>query len=186
MRIVFRFGVYVFYSLSFLFLVMAFVMPYFKKIETEVVAKTVASLKEYTGLRNGDIIFQTSTSNQSKAIQLSTNSPYSHMGIIYEKNETFYVYEAVQPVKMTSLKAWIKRGEHEKYVVKRLRNAHEILTPEVLKKMIDIGNRFKGKNYDRYFEWSDDKMYCSELVWKIYQEATGVEIGRLQTLEAFD
>jgi hypothetical protein len=29
-------------------------------------------------LQNGDIIFQTSSSSQSKAIQLGTNSPYSH------------------------------------------------------------------------------------------------------------
>jgi hypothetical protein len=32
--------------------------------------------------RNGDIIFHTSTSDQSKAIQLATNSRYSHCGII--------------------------------------------------------------------------------------------------------
>ncbi len=33
--------------------------------------------------QNGDIIFQESKSSQSKAIQLATNSRYSHMGIIY-------------------------------------------------------------------------------------------------------
>ena len=36
-------------------------------------------------LRNGDIIFQSSKSNQSKAVELATRSPYSHMGIIYIK-----------------------------------------------------------------------------------------------------
>ncbi|HRG10273.1 MAG TPA: peptidoglycan peptidase, partial [Cyclobacteriaceae bacterium] len=34
-------------------------------------------------LKSGDIIFQTSQSSQSKAIQLATRSEYSHMGIIY-------------------------------------------------------------------------------------------------------
>ena len=34
--------------------------------------------------QNGDIIFQTSQSAQSKAIQLATNSRYSHVGIILE------------------------------------------------------------------------------------------------------
>jgi len=52
--------------------------------------------------------------------------------------------------------------------------------------MKSIGERFKGKDYDLYFNWSDDKVYCSELVWKIYKEASGLEIGKLQKLKEFD
>lgn len=48
------------------------------------------------------------------------------------------------------------------------------------------GEKFKGKNYDLTFEWSDNKIYCSELVWKIYQRATGIEIGKLEKLSDFD
>jgi Permuted papain-like amidase enzyme, YaeF/YiiX, C92 family len=29
-------------------------------------------------------------------------------------------------------------------------------------------------------------MYCSELVWKMYKAATGLEIGKLQRLASFD
>jgi hypothetical protein len=36
--------------------------------------------------RNGDIIFHTPRSAQSVAIQMATNSPYSHMGIVYIRN----------------------------------------------------------------------------------------------------
>ena len=36
------------------------------------------------------------------------------------------------------------------------------------------------------FVWSDDKIYCSELIWKIYQRATGIELGKLQKLSDFD
>lgn len=136
--------------------------------------------------QSGDIIFQTSNSSQSKAIQLATHSPYSHVGIIYEQKGEFWVYEAVEPVKLTTLKAWIKRGKKGKYVVKRLKNAATVLTQEVLKKMKTVGEKYMGKHYDLYFEWSDDKIYCSELVWKIYKEATGIELGELQTLESFD
>jgi len=137
-------------------------------------------------IQNGDIIFQTSQSSQSKAIQLATNSKYSHMGIIYENEGNYFVYEAIQPVKLTPLTDWIKRGENQHYVIKRLKNSENILTPETLKKMRTIGERFSGKNYDIYFEWSDDKIYCSELVWKIYQEATGIEIGELEKLSSFN
>ena len=137
-------------------------------------------------IQNGDIIFQTSTSNQSKAIQLATNSKYSHMGIIYENDGTYLVYEAVQPVKLTPLTEWIKRGENGHYVIKRLTNADKVLSSSNLSKMKKIGEQFKGKSYDIYFEWSDDKIYCSELVWKIYKQATGIEIGQLEQLSDFD
>jgi uncharacterized protein YycO len=137
-------------------------------------------------IRNGDIIFQTSLSNQSKAIQLATNSKYSHVGIIYENNHQFFVYEAVQPVKLTPLNEWISRGKDGHYVIKRLKDAEEILTPDVLTKMRKVGEKFNGKNYDIYFEWSDEKIYCSELVWKIYKEATNIEVGKLEELADFD
>jgi uncharacterized protein YycO len=55
-----------------------------------------------------------------------------------------------------------------------------------MSKMKITGEKFKGKDYDLYFEWSDDKIYCSELVWKIYKEATGIEIGQLEALSDFD
>ena len=95
-------------------------------------------------LQNGDIIFQTSQSNQSKAIQLATHSPYSHVGIIYQIDGKWYVYEAVQPVKLTPIQKWIKRGKNGHFVVKRLKNAREILTPQSLLKMKQTGEKFKG------------------------------------------
>lgn len=137
-------------------------------------------------LKNGDIIFQTSKSPQSKAIQLATGSKYSHMGIVYQQEGEYFVYEAVQPVKLTPLKEWKQRGQNGQYVVKRLKDADKMLTESVLLKMKEVGKRFTGKSYDIYFEWSDDKIYCSELVWKIYKQAVGVEIGELQLLSSFD
>ena len=92
-----------------------------------------------TEIRNGDIIFQTSKSSQSKAIQIATKSKYSHMGIIYKEGDNYFVYEAIQPVKLTPFKSWIARGENQHYVIKRLKNANSVLTPESLKKMKAIG-----------------------------------------------
>lgn len=136
--------------------------------------------------QNGDIIFQTSKSSQSKAIQLATNSEYSHMGIIYEKDNKLFVYEAIQPVKLTPLDEWIKRGEDGHFVLKRIKDSKKILTKETLAKMMEIGQQYENKDYDIYFEWSDDRIYCSELVWKIYKQATGIEIGELEQLKDFD
>lgn len=145
----------------------------------------VTSIKE-NGFQSGDLIFQTSLSGQSKAVQLATKSVYSHCGIIYKEGNQFFVFEAVQPVKRTRLDKWIARGQDGKYVVKRLKNADEVLTPAALAKMKAVGDELKGKNYDLTFEWSDDRIYCSELIWKIYQRATGIEIGKLGKLSDFD
>ncbi len=146
----------------------------------------VKKLADKNEIKNGDLIFQTSLSGQSKAIQLATNSKYSHCGIIYSDNGQYYVFEAIQPVKTTPLDKWIARGKDGHYVIKRLKNADQILTTETLQKMKQEGEKFKGKNYDLTFEWSDDKIYCSELIWKIYQRAAGLEIGKLEKLSDFD
>ena len=60
-------------------------------------------------IKEGDLIFQTSLSEQSKAIQLATKSKYSHCGLIYKEGNDFVVFEAVQPVKKTLLDKWSRR-----------------------------------------------------------------------------
>lgn len=139
-----------------------------------------------TSFKNGDIIFHISQSAQSKAIQLATKSEYTHCGIILKQNDEYFVFEAIQPVKLTPLNKWIARGKNKHYVVKRLKNAGEILNPEVLKMMQKIGKSFIGKDYDLTFEWNDDKIYCSELIWKIYKRGADIEIGELEKLSDFD
>ncbi len=98
--------------------------------------------------RNGDIVFQTSRSSQSLAIQLATKSPYSHMGIVYFRDGEPLVFEAVQPVKLTPLPVWIERGERGHFVAKRLRDADSRLTPETLQRMLAAGEALSGKDYD--------------------------------------
>ena len=159
---------------------------YDPKHRLDIAKNELKKLVDNNEIQNGDLIFQTSLSRQSKAIQLATKSKYSHCGLIYFKNKDFYVFEAVQPVRMTPLDKWIARGKDGKYVIKRLKDADKILTASILDKMKMIGDQFKGKNYDLTFEWSDDKIYCSELIWKIYKRATGLEIGKLQKLKDFD
>ena len=102
------------------------------------------------------------------------------------RSENYFVFEAVQPVKLTVLDKWIARGKDGKFVIRRLKNSDKVLTPTVLAKMKQFENQFMGKNYDLTFEWSDTKIYCSELIWKVYQRATGIEIGKLQRLCDFD
>ncbi|MRX70350.1 Permuted papain-like amidase enzyme, YaeF/YiiX, C92 family [Flavobacterium resistens] len=137
-------------------------------------------------IQDGDIIFQTSESPQCEAVRIATNSKFSHCGIIYKINGNLFVFEAVQPVKLTRLEDWIQHGKDNKYLIKRLKNAAEILTPSTLQKMKDYSQQFNGKEYDAYFDWTDTRIYCSELIWKIYKNAAGIELSKLKQLKDFN
>jgi uncharacterized protein YycO len=115
--------------------------------------------------KNGDIIFHTSKSSQSKMVQVVTNSKLTHCGIIFYRNGKPFVFEAVQPVKITPLQKWINRGVNGKYIVSRVKTP---LTKSELNEMYNYSKSQLGKNYDIKFEWSDKNMYCSELVYKVF------------------
>jgi len=108
------------------------------------------------------------------------------MGMIFLKGGDCYVLEAVGPVKYTPLKTWVRQGEMGHYVVRRLKDADRILTARAVGKLKKEAGKYLGKPYDHDLGWSDDRFYCSELVWKIYRNALGIEIGRPTKLGEFD
>lgn len=144
----------------------------------------VFSMQTYSAVyETGDIIFQTSKSAQSKVIQKATHSPYSHMGMIVNKQGQVWVLEAIQPVKYTPLKQWIDRGVNQAYVVKRYQTSLSTSQQNVLLKNAEV---YLNKPYDIYFEWNDDAIYCSEIVWKAYKDALDIELAPLAQLKSFD
>ena len=157
-----------------------------KSMENPSLSQQQDQKPDQANIREADLIFQSSLSEQSKAIQLATNSPYSHCGIIFKEGEEYVVLEAVQPVQKTALSDWIARGENSQYVIRRLKNANQILTADILTNMKKEGKKLEGRDYDVRFEWSDDKIYCSELIYKIYERAAGIKLGKLQRLKDFD
>jgi len=143
----------------------------------------LATAADATDLRDGDIIFHTSRSAQSVAIQRATHSPYSHVGVIIFRDGKPYVFEAISTVQYTPLARWTGRGEGGRFIVKRLKRP---LTQSDIAKLRTAARTYEGKPYDLYFEWSDQRIYCSELVWKMYERALGVKLGELQKLREFD
>ena len=145
-----------------------------------------AQSQDLLKLKEGDLIFQETLSEQSRAIKLATKSRYTHMGILFQYGNRLKVLEAVEPVKVTDINSFIRRGQNSHFVVKRIRNSENILDSKTISKMKQYGDSFLGKKYDIYFGWSDEKIYCSELVWKIYEKIPGIQLGRLKTLKDFD
>jgi len=111
------------------------------------------------------MIFHTSKSTQSKTIKLLTNSKLTHCGIIFHKDGVPYVFEAVQPVKITPLNKWINRGIQKKYIVTRYKHS---ISKKDMDNMYQYAKKQLGKPYDLKFQWSNSKMYCSELIYKTY------------------
>jgi hypothetical protein len=138
-------------------------------------------------LRDGDIVFVSNGSfDEGKAIQLVSKSPMTHCGVLFKEGNDWMVYEAVQPVKKTPLKDFHKTDNGETYAVRRLKNADEVLTKDTLDTLHKALQKNEGKDYDHLFGWGNDKMYCSELVWKAYYESTHLKVGKIQMVGDFD
>ena len=132
-------------------------------IVTETLTAQTEPIKE---VREGDVIFQTSQSQQSPLIQIATRSRISHCGIIVMKNGKPYVLETLKTLVVTPLDKFIARGEGGKYWLKRY-NKENI--------KIKYGS-YLGKPYDLAFKFDNGKFYCSELIYDIYKNQLGIEL----------
>jgi len=149
------------------------------------------SLKKKVGtpqvtLQAGDVLFQDSGGAFGTAIKLATGSKYSHCAIVLKDKHGLFVYEAVEPVRRRTIEQWIRQGEDEHYEVRRLKNAEELLTPEALADMFVVVQAQLGKHYDGMFEWNDERIYCSELVWMAFSEGAGLELCAPRPLTEYD
>ncbi|NJK91515.1 MAG: YiiX family permuted papain-like enzyme [Blastochloris sp.] len=133
----------------------------------------------------GDLVFQDCQSSQSRAIQIATGSSYSHVGMVIVQGSQTLVCEAVQPVKLTAWTEWVKRGKDHHFVLKRLKDPSPLHSPSAQSRLLAEARRHLGKDYDAQFAWSDDRIYCSELVWKMYHRALGLTLSQPRKLREF-
>jgi hypothetical protein len=135
----------------------------FSSMVTEMITAQTDPIEE---VKEGDVIFQTSQSQQSPLTQIATRSKFSHCGIIVMKNGKPYVLETLKTLVVTPLDKFIARGEGGKYWLKRSNK-------EYVK--IEYGS-YLGKPYDLAFKFDNGKFYCSELIYDIYKNQLGIEL----------
>lgn len=126
-------------------------------------------------LLEGDIIFIQSQTEQAVAIAEGTQSVWTHVGIVVKKAGAWHVAEAVGPLQINSLKSFIGRSKRNTYKVMRFKH----FTPKMV--LMLYVNLYKyNQPYDIFFEFSDERIYCSELTYKVMKNVTGHPIGQLQ------
>lgn len=136
----------------------------------------LAQVPSQVQLLEGDIIFHQSQSSQTFALREITQSPWTHTGVIIKNQNKWFVVEAARGVEVTPLENFINRGAGKKYIIKRLKPEHRGQSQNIANKLKTALLPFAGLNYDFWFEWSDSTIYCSELVWKAYNNGLGIQL----------
>ena len=111
------------------------------------------------------------------AIEGVTRSPYSHCGVVGQKDGQWVVYESIGKVRITSLKEFLFRGRDGGFVAYRLREKCREHVP----KMLACCENYLGRPYDYRYQLDDESIYCSELIYKSFRDATdGQQLGELR------
>ena len=116
---------------------------------------------DLSSLREGDIIFIETKSFQSKFVKLGMMSIWSHCGIAVDTHEGVQIMEADTTVRILPVERFIDKSVGGKYIIKRPK--HQLTQP--INK-----DKWLGRWYDLKFDFDNEEVYCSELVWLIYKE----------------
>ena len=131
----------------------------------------------------GDILFQSLPhSRLVNAIEGVSQSPYSHCGIVSKQNGKWVVYEAYENVEATPLKEFIFRGRNQGFAVYRFKSNYQQYIPVTIKGV----KTFLGRPYDVRYRMDDDRIYCTELIYKAYHQSSGQQLGKLVRLGDLD
>jgi hypothetical protein len=135
-------------------------------------------------LREGDLLFQDLDCGPlCEAIETVTegyrNAHFSHVGIlINDENNQLKVLEAIgEKVKLTPVDDFLNRfydtnGRPKVVVGRPKKNAFDF------KNLKNIG-MYLEKTYDDVFDITDDRYYCSELVYLLYSDYSGKKLFEL-------
>ncbi len=123
----------------------------------------------YAQLQPGDVVFQDSGSSQSAIIREVTRSPWSHVGVVVPHRGRLEVLEASGTVRWTAFPDWRARARGAVLV----RRSRRPLRASDVAALVRVAATLEGRPYDARFEWGDRRIYCSELVYLLYERALG-------------
>lgn len=139
-----------------------------------------------TTVQAGDLLFQASRSSQSEALRAATHSEWTHVGLVVLRHGRPWVLEAASTVRYTPLRAFVQHGVGHVAELYRLRDGDGRWAEDVSARLEAAARARLGRPYDTTFEWTERRMYCSELVFLVLRDALGVEVGALEDFASLD
>ncbi|OIQ21674.1 MAG: hypothetical protein BM557_02430 [Flavobacterium sp. MedPE-SWcel] len=130
---------------------------------------TLSITAQQVTLQDGDLIFQDMDCGPlCDAIEAVTEghegNDFSHMGMVYHKNDTIYIIEAAgSAVRLTTLTEFSKNTSKPMYIG-RLKKEHRKLIP----KAISFSLQQMGVPYDEEYVYDNGSYYCSELIYDAF------------------
>jgi len=131
--------------------------------------------------KTGDVLLQHIPGRLTSVIKDVTNSFYSHCGMVVIKNRQIYVIEAIGPVKYTPLSRWLKQGRDNFTQLRPL-----YFENHQLAMVVTEAEKLLGKPYDIQYELDEEKIYCSELIYKAFLRASKKEVGKKEALSTLN
>lgn len=114
-----------------------------------------------------------------RAVKGVSESHWCHCGVVDRVDNKWVVCEAVGGgVRYTPLMHFLLRGDETHFAVYRLADQFK----HQAEKFAQSCAQYLGRPYDSKYELDDEKIYCSELVYKAYLSATGDTLVNTQEL----
>ena len=143
-------------------------------------------------IESGDIIFRNGNDEVSQAARSMNrkDTSYSHCGVLFIENDTVFVYHALggsynpdQKLLREPIDSFCNPKDNNAFGIYR----YSLSGDQLLLMQQTVLNYYKqGLKFDMYFNYfSDDKMYCSEFVFKSLNKSYGGALSgyiRLDTI----
>jgi hypothetical protein len=128
----------------------------------------------------GDVVFIRVAAKPFREVAAATNSWTNHVGIVVgmEGKEPLIGESTFPFSRTTRLSKFIARSESGRYAVARLKTE---LSPDQQQAVALAAKRRNGIFYDTGFDLHSRRQFCSRYVREVLAEATGVQVGEVQT-----
>ncbi|RZJ58992.1 MAG: hypothetical protein EOO45_26150 [Flavobacterium sp.] len=125
-------------------------------------------------LKDGDLLFQDMDCGPlCDAIEAVTQgyngNDFSHMGMVYHRNDTVFIIEAAgKAVRLSTLDNFSKNTK-KPMLVGRLKKKHR----KLIAPAIEFSLKQMGVPYDDEYVYDNGSYYCSELIYDAFKDANG-------------
>ena len=131
-------------------------------------------------LRVGDLVFIRVTARPFLEVASATNCWTNHVGIVVDdRGDDPLIAESTFPLaRTTPMTRFVERSEHGRHAIARLAMP---LDDTHRHRLIEAAKRRMGAFYDTGFNLTSRGQFCSRFVREVVFEATGTQLGEVET-----